>query len=220
MSISRTAVVAAAIFASSPAFAGDTLFGGESVKQNQGYVEAGFPFLEGGVRLSMSDKFELRPFFQFSYGGFGGIGLGVGVIGLNPGVGIRYQLLDTGNLHGSLAFQLMVSMNFGTGGFGAPGGFIFGLGLGNPAWMMDYEVIPDTLYIDWGIRFEPFLAFGGGGAQFFGFIPLIVGIEGQVTDTVQLGFRLEGGPAFGTFGGFGVGVTGGVRAIVSAGFRF
>lgn len=205
------------IFASSPALAGENQWGGRVITQNQGYAEAGWPHVEGGVRLALAPGFELRPNLRVGFGGFGGWGFS-----LAPGVGARIQLFEDGDWAGALTLAVPIYLSFGA--FGVPGaGLGVGIGLGHPGFMATYNI--DQFDINFGIRFEDDLYFGGGPVFFMGSLPLVFGGEISVTDEVQLGLRAEVGPAFGTFGGW-MGIGGGVgvgamgRGLFTFGYSF
>lgn len=209
------ALVGALALPTADATASENMQGGRIVTQNQGFVEVGYPHLKGGVRLPLSDTFELTPYGQFSYG----YGFGVGALSFTPGVDGRLQLLDTGDLQGALTFGLGVHLGFGAWA----GGFAAGLALGNPGWRMNYA-ITDQVDLDFGIAFYPDLFFAPGGVFFRGAIPFIVGAEGEIAEGVQIGGRIEVGPGFASFGGggfgAGVGVFGYGEFILTAGFSF
>ena len=200
----------ASLLVSSSAWAGDNMNGGRIVEDTQGYVEAGFPWIDGGVRLPMNDgKFELRPHLKFSYAE----GLAVGALGLSPGVAFRVPLKKLGEWDAALTFDVPVTLGFAPGIPGGSGGVALGVGLGHPGFAVTYNAA-DVVELDLGIRFEDNLSVYPG-VTFSGAVPLVIGAEGDVGG-IRLGGRIEGGPAFFAYGPYS-GVGGTVRALVSIG---
>lgn len=198
---------------------GDNMLGGRVVTHNQLVGTFGYPDLEVGVHLPLFHKFDLTPTFRFAYGQ----ALSPGVPSLAVGVQARWQLLEAGDLTGSLVASQPFTVGlppFGyASGFGGLGyGVSFGLGLLHPGFMMTY-VIADKVDLDFGLQFNDDLVFGGGTVTFVGSVPVIAGAEANITKDLRVGGRMEGGPYFVTGPG-GTYVTGYVRVVAGVGWTF
>lgn len=197
----------------------NNFLGGRTGERN-GYVTAGFADVEGGIFLPVGPleiKPRLRVGFLPSFAQ-----PGVLTVSFEPGADIRFQVLDAGDLSGSIVggIDLPVSLPLAAGAVGTP---FVGMGLIQPGWMMTYRV-ENVVDLDFGLIFEPILSFVPGAIGFTANIPFVFGAEFEVDTDIVLGARFEAGPAIGV-GGTGFGVTGtavGVyfRGLVGASFGF
>ncbi|MCA9567658.1 MAG: hypothetical protein KC656_07440 [Myxococcales bacterium] len=203
--------------ASEAAAAPANYYGGRT-GERQGYVVAGYPFIEGGVYLPMG-PLELKPRFRFSYDTFGALrGYSVG---FEPGVGIRFPVVSSGDFSGAVVGT--VSLNLLVGPSSG-----MSIDLLDPGFMGTFR-IEDVVDINFGATFEPVLgfAFAGGPVWFSGRLMFRGGVEYEVTDGIVIGFNFGFGPEFRTgfaalgFAGLGVGGVGfNGEGHVGAGFTF
>lgn len=190
---------------------------GGRVGARAGYVTAGFPDVEGGLVLPLSKKVDLTPRVRFAYylPVAGPFDFGPVTLALEPGVRLRVQLLQAGDLQGALTAN--VDVGFGlTPGYPDP---TFTIGLVEPGWAMTWRVA-DVVDLDFGIAIEPTLVIPlDGWVTAVVALPLSFGGEFEVADRIAVLARFEGGPAFVTAGG-GVGYDFVVRGVVGASFGF
>lgn len=215
-------LVALALLAPAVALAApDNLFGGRVVERRQAWVSIGYPDLEAGVRFPVSEKVDLGPVLRFSYG-VAVFATVPNAIAFQPGVRLRWMLIDEGPLTGALVGDLTVSAGIGST---SPS---FGVGLLDPGFVMTYR-IARRVDLSFGLQAQLGLWVQEDGVYLLGAVPLIFALEFPVVRDVGLGFRFEGGPAFGAGDapddvGVPALVTGGVgarvRAVVGASFNF
>ena len=180
--------------------------GGRIVGDTQGYVDFGFPWLDGGVRLRIEHgAFELRPHVRLSYAD----DLELGVFAFTPALGFRLPV--RGVAHGGAAFTLDVPVQFGLAG--ASGRVGVRVGLGHPGFAVSLHA-DKAVDLDLGLRLENDLTVYPSVA-FRGALPVVVGAEGDVGG-IRLGGRVEGGPVLASSGS-GWQVSGTVRTLMSVG---
>ncbi|MCB9663642.1 MAG: hypothetical protein H6732_06000 [Alphaproteobacteria bacterium] len=207
-------VLGSLLWAGGEALAAPNNFAGGRAGGRQAYVTAGFADVEGGVFLPVGPV-ELKPRFRFGFNP-----LGRGGLALVPEVGldVRWQLIDGGDFSGSLVLGVDVPISIAP----ATGGVAVGFGLGNPGFLMTYR-IENVVDLDFGVLVEPTLVVSGGAVGVQIDLPLIFGVEFEVTKGIVLGVRAEGGPSLTTgtaFGGTALGVGPYVRALVGVSFGF
>ncbi|MCA9489662.1 MAG: hypothetical protein KC621_07050 [Myxococcales bacterium] len=187
----RSAVLLAGLAVSStPAVAGNNLFGGQIVEQSVGYVGAGYPDLEVGIHLPISARLEVTPNVRFSYVEWRGLPEGRDVT-LSPGVDARLQAIDSGDLHGSLTLSVPFHLHFVGTNLGP-----VGVGLLYPGFIMDHS-IGERWAIDFGLRVESdFFMELFGGYPLFVRLPVLVGVDVAASDVLQLALKVEGGPTY------------------------
>lgn len=163
------------------------LYGGRIVSSRQAWFGAGFPHFEGGVRVPFGD-FELGARLRFTYGvAYATIPTTAALV---PGVDLRWQLLESGELDGAL----LASIDLGVGFPQSP--VAVGIGLLSPGWLFTYRV-EQLVDVDFGLRFYDDLWIQGEDVFFLLALPIVLGLEWAPSPTVNLAFRFEAGPSFG-----------------------
>jgi hypothetical protein len=212
----------ALLAAGSAEAAPENVFGGRVVTTRAAWVSAGYPDLEAGVRFPVHPKVDLGPSLRFGVGvaAFAAV---PNSIAFQPGLGVRWMLIDSGPLTGALVGDVWVAAGIGTL---SPA---FGVGLVDPGLILTYR-IAQRVDLSFGLQAQLGLWVQDRGVYLLGAVPLILAVEFPVAHDVGLGFRFEGGPAFGagtlpadvvgvaSIAGGGIGAR--VRGVVGASFRF
>lgn len=196
------------------------LFGGRIVATPQGYVVGGYPLLEGGARWPFGD-FEVAARLRVGYRGpFSPTPTS---IAMAPGVGLRWQLVDVGELDGAF----VATVDLALGAPEAPVGV--GVGLISPGWAMTYRV-EDLVDVNFGVRLAADLWVQGDDVLLLLALPIGLGLEWSPKEGVQLGFDLQVGPSIGVAAagdadpgdarGAVAGVGARLQVLVGAGFAF
>ncbi|MCO4745028.1 MAG: hypothetical protein KC912_09585 [Proteobacteria bacterium] len=188
------ALIAAFTLTGTPAVAGNNLFGGQVVEQNQLYGTSGYPYAEIGLRVPTSERFEITPNVRFDSHDWRGVGGGGS---LSPGVHACLQVIDADDFHGSVSFSVPIHLqfNYGNNSVGP-----VGVGVLYPGFIMDYQVT-DALALDFGIRLEGdvYMELLGPQYPFFVRLPLMFGVDLAATDMLQLAINVEAGPTLDVF---------------------
>ena len=194
MSLRTWSLVAFALV-STPAVAGNNMFGGQIVEQSLAYAAAGYPGVELGIRFPTSTKLEITPTLRFSYIDWWGLE-GGGT--LSPGVDARLMVVDAGNFHGSVSASVPIHLHFNNGTNVGP----VGIGLLHPGFIMDYQV-GDRVALDFGVRFEAdaFMELLGPQYPLYIQVPATLGVDVAAAETLQVAVKVEAGPTYATTAG-------------------
>lgn len=198
----------------------ENFLGGRVVARRVGWFTAGFPDVEGGVRFPQG-AWDVAVRLRVAYGG-GGFSGTPNAVSLLPGVHVRWQLLTSGALTGTLTASIHVGAALGDGEEA------LGIGLLHPGWLLSYRV-GALVDVTVGLVVQPDLWVQGGGAYLWLATPIVAGVELRASTRLQVGLRLEAGPSF-LFGDTsaigaprpppGAIVSGRIRAVAGLGVAF
>jgi hypothetical protein len=184
-----------------------TIWGGQISEQRAVHTEAGFAHAEIGPRFPVGGRVELTPRFRFVFADALRLDLR-----LSAALDLRLQLGEAGQttgFHAAVTLSLPVTLDPDRRSLGV------GVGLLHPGLVMDYTFPSEVAFV-LGARFEDDLYVRRGAVSFEGSVPFLFALEGQVTDFVRIGGKIEGGPAFGT----GAGVRMLMRALLAVDVAF
>jgi hypothetical protein len=163
------------------------LFGGRIVGTPQGYVVVGYPTIEGGARWPFGD---LEVTARLRVGYRGPFSTTPTSVAMAPGVGLRWQLLEMGELDGAFVATVELAL-------GAPEVPVgVGVGLVSPGWAMTYRV-EDRVDVNFGVRLDADLWVQGDDVLLLLAVPVGLGLEWSPKTGIQLGFDLRVGPSAG-----------------------
>lgn len=163
------------------------LFGGRIVGTPQGYVVAGYPTVEGGARWPFGD---LEVTARLRVGYRGPFSTTPTSVSMAPGVGLRWQLLEMGELDGAFVATVELAL-------GAPEVPVgVGVGLVSPGWAMTYRV-EDLVDVNFGVRLDADLWVQSDDVLLLLALPVGLGLEWSPKAGIQLGFDLRLGPSVG-----------------------
>lgn len=202
----------------------DNPLGGRLVTHRVAFLAAGYAQFEAGVRwrTSRTTDVGLRLAVPTGVTAFTDVPNSVGFV---PTFDVRWQVLDSGDLEGSVGAQLSVPVAVGA----AP--WAVGVGLFHPGFVLTYR-IADLVDLDLGAELGVDLWFQHDVIYAWFAVPLIVGVGGQVAPGIVVGARLEAGPSFvvggdtTTIPGFGSviapggGLGGRMKVLVAISFSF
>ena len=168
------------------------VLGGRLVERKTGYASVGFADVELGWRVPIRNRIEIGGRLRFHYPA-GAFSSSPSPIVTAAALDLRLQLLKGRYLSGSLVASLPLQVGWGTGAAA-------GIGLLHPGFLVTYAIL-DVVDFDLGIQFQPDLWFlQNPNPIFVAALPIVIGLSGDISERVNLGFRFEAGPAFGVFG--------------------
>ncbi|MCA9522176.1 MAG: hypothetical protein KC609_14450 [Myxococcales bacterium] len=188
-----------------------SLLGGETLRVDENAIHAGigFPDLTFSYHIPITSNFELAPKFTFFYGGEDPRS--------TPFLGNTFTLVMRYAFIKGPKFNLALHVDFGFIFAYYPGGFGFGIRLGTPSVVMNYNITPKISLVGGFLIPLAFAAY----PHFFAQIPIVFRLGGEFAFTSAInGFVLiEVGPnIYAANGGSFVGVY--FRANVGVQYKF